>query len=388
MGEGSFRNAPCWCGSGKKYKQCHMGRADEERVNPWEIEKQSVAGFTRRQCLAPEAWHRECAARIVAAHTIPRRGSLLKIARDGQVYAYKGAVSFARLNETAGIIKPRLVGVSQASTFHGFCSKHDDSIFAPLENQPFVGSTEQCLLLAYRAQAKEYHAKRGELATARLIAEHADKGKAPRRQLEIQAFAQAHADAAEAALRDNELIRADYELVLTSSDFSKVRAYVVEFDETPPLMSSGGIYPEIDFAGNQLLNLLELETPLGMMTSSLFDGGEGGVLVLSWLDNGESAPWRFAESLAAVSDDELWHAVVRFMFEFFENLSIQPEWWESLSDGEREKLNRRMTRSAAPWDLRTPARLTDDGLRTPSVGVRARYWVGTDDALHPARDGF
>ena len=42
------RNAPCWCGSGKKYKKCHLGadkKAESERNSPpiprareyWEI---------------------------------------------------------------------------------------------------------------------------------------------------------------------------------------------------------------------------------------------------------------------------------------------------------------------------------------------------------------
>ncbi|PKQ19340.1 MAG: hypothetical protein CVT66_10580 [Actinobacteria bacterium HGW-Actinobacteria-6] len=388
MGEGALRNVPCWCGSRKKYKNCHMGRADDERVNPWEIEKEHVAGFTRRYCLAPEVWRHDCAPKIVAAHTIPRSGSLLQIARDGRVYSYKGAASFARLNETGGVIEPRLIGVSRASTFYGFCAKHDNSIFAPLENGPFVGSIEQCFLLAYRAQAKENYAKRGELETVGLVAEHADKGKPLGRQLEIQAIARAHAAAAEAAFRDNELIRREYEAALAKSDFSTTRAYVIEFDSTAPLQCSGGIYPEIDFSGKPLLNLLELDSPLGMFTTSLFHGGEGGVLVLSWLDNGEPAPWRFAESIADTSDADLWNAVVRFMFEFFENLCIDPEWWEGLSDEQRVELNHRMTRSAVPWDLRTPTRLTDDGVRTPGPRVLSRYWVGVNDALHPTRDNY
>jgi hypothetical protein len=365
-----------------------MGRADDERVNPWEIEKEHVAGFTRRYCLAPEVWRHDCAPKIVAAHTIPRSGSLLQIARDGRVYSYKGAASFARLNETGGVIEPRLIGVSRASTFYGFCAKHDNSIFAPLENGPFVGSIEQCFLLAYRAQAKENYAKRGELETVGLVAEHADKGKPLGRQLEIQAIARAHAAAAEAAFRDNELIRREYEAALAKSDFSTTRAYVIEFDSTAPLQCSGGIYPEIDFSGKPLLNLLELDSPLGMFTTSLFHGGEGGVLVLSWLDNGEPAPWRFAESIADTSDADLWNAVVRFMFEFFENLCIDPEWWEGLSDEQRVELNHRMTRSAVPWDLRTPTRLTDDGVRTPGPRVLSRYWVGVNDALHPTRDNY
>ncbi|WP_171842287.1 SEC-C metal-binding domain-containing protein, partial [Vibrio parahaemolyticus] len=27
------RNEPCWCGSGKKYKKCHLSRHQEEKYS-------------------------------------------------------------------------------------------------------------------------------------------------------------------------------------------------------------------------------------------------------------------------------------------------------------------------------------------------------------------
>ena len=36
------RNDPCWCGSGKKYKNCHM-RFDE-KIHGFELEVQTLFG--------------------------------------------------------------------------------------------------------------------------------------------------------------------------------------------------------------------------------------------------------------------------------------------------------------------------------------------------------
>ena len=45
------------------------------------------------------------------------------------------------------------------STFTGFCSRHDTSLFKPLDTRPFdVGDQEQLFLLAYRAITCELHA--------------------------------------------------------------------------------------------------------------------------------------------------------------------------------------------------------------------------------------
>lgn len=33
------RNEPCWCGSGKKFKHCHLGREDKRPPHPAEIDR-------------------------------------------------------------------------------------------------------------------------------------------------------------------------------------------------------------------------------------------------------------------------------------------------------------------------------------------------------------
>ncbi|TMQ32378.1 MAG: hypothetical protein E6K70_18875 [Planctomycetota bacterium] len=43
MGVGRGRNQPCWCGSGEKFKHCHLGRSEQEPVNPWQAEPQRRA---------------------------------------------------------------------------------------------------------------------------------------------------------------------------------------------------------------------------------------------------------------------------------------------------------------------------------------------------------
>ena len=133
------RNAPCWCGSGKKYKKCHLGREDEKPIESWQTDKEFKRLLEQRQCLAPSQWKHNCSPQISRAHTIPRFGSLARIARDGHVYAYQ--FSFQELQKADGKVKPQLVGINRASTFTGFCSKHDTSIFGPLGDKGFHGNT-------------------------------------------------------------------------------------------------------------------------------------------------------------------------------------------------------------------------------------------------------
>ena len=186
--QGRFgRNDPCWCGSGEKYKRCHLDRATQTPIQPWDVSKKFKQAFSTKTCLAPESWLNECQDRISRAHTVPKSGSLKRIARDGHVYSFVPSLENLRKNQ--GTLAPELLGIQKASTFTGFCAWHDRSIFAPLEQQKFYGTPEQCFLLGYRALAREFYTKR---AATRLQGLHRDmdKGKALAEQVQIQARAQ------------------------------------------------------------------------------------------------------------------------------------------------------------------------------------------------------
>lgn len=77
------RNDPCWCGSGKKYKKCHLYRQDQKKVTPFDIGKKFKKHFGKEYCIYLD--RSECRGSIVKAHTIQRNGSLNKIADNGQV---------------------------------------------------------------------------------------------------------------------------------------------------------------------------------------------------------------------------------------------------------------------------------------------------------------
>ncbi len=152
------RNDQCWCGSGLKYKKCHMARERQEPVNIWEVAGEHNKLFGTKDCLAPDAMKVDCSGAIVKAHTVPRSGSLQQIARNGHVYSF--IPTLGNIIKGKGRLQPRLVHINVASTFTGFCSTHDDGIFSKIEKQAFVGSQEQCFLLAYRGLARELYTKK------------------------------------------------------------------------------------------------------------------------------------------------------------------------------------------------------------------------------------
>ncbi len=47
------RNALCWCGSGEKYKRCHLDRDRQEPNKWWDASKKVKDAFEAKDCLVP-----------------------------------------------------------------------------------------------------------------------------------------------------------------------------------------------------------------------------------------------------------------------------------------------------------------------------------------------
>src|SRR5436189_158181 len=88
MGAGNTRNLPCWCGSGVKFKRCHLGRAEEPRPNPGEFFDAMGKAKGRRQCFHPEAGKSTCSETIANAHTVRKMDLVGALAEEGHVLGF------------------------------------------------------------------------------------------------------------------------------------------------------------------------------------------------------------------------------------------------------------------------------------------------------------
>ena len=59
------RNKPCWCGSDKKYKQCHLDRELQEPINKGVIHKQTNGFYSQKYCSVPSSMKAECSRKII-----------------------------------------------------------------------------------------------------------------------------------------------------------------------------------------------------------------------------------------------------------------------------------------------------------------------------------
>jgi SEC-C motif len=350
------RNDPCPCRSGKKYKHCHLDRSRQEPLSLEVVRKEWERTHGRRLCLHPDAGPSVCSGKIVRAHTLRRSADLERIARSGHVYGIK-PLPFTPPERW---VKPRLVGIKEASTFTGFCALHDNHLFRPLEECSFEATPEQVALLSYRTLCRELFAKRAAMEFVPTMRE-GDRGAPAEFQEMVQANLNRYETGNSAGLRDAEFHKSRYDALIKSGDYSAIRYLVINFDQLPEVMFTSGYYPDASFAGERVQDLNDLKRTADLMTLSLITTEAAGAAVLAWLDPSPASE-RVAASLDGLPNEDIPHAIVRFAYTG-ENTFSSPPWWEALSNGARDALIRRTLDSANPFSPAHPDRYKDDGLR-------------------------
>lgn len=363
------RNDLCWCESGKKYKFCHLGREREQPFDEWQMSERLNRRYSERTCVHPEAGVNTCSGGIVRAHSIQRTGGLSSIAsKDGYVYGFvPDGVDFALSTRNSisskdfVLEKPKRVGIRQASTFTGLCSRHDNDVFGPIEKGAFVVCEEHAFLLAYRAICRSYFMK---LGTANYIMSlhDMDKGKPVDRQLQDQLFLKLWKSQQSLVVKAATDLKDQYDKALLSRDYSGTHYCVVRLDQLPSIMCNGATNVYYDFQGR---TLQPLETPLTSqehITFSIITTDSGGMAVFSWFGDWQ-VPKNLVSSFLSLPGQEKDSALCRFAFEYFENTFAAPTWWDNLPEIHKRAILRR----SKNVDHR-PNGLLEDG-RTPLFGT-------------------
>ena len=331
MGSGKNRNELCWCGSGQKFKKCHLNRENEPFINVYDAMKEFNKPM--KECTAVNLGG--CKGKIINAHSVSKSSSLKKIANEGHVY--KVMPSIFAINDTKGAVVPKRIGIKQASTFAGFCAEHDRELFSPIENDEFSWCNEHLFLIAYRAFSYEWHAKISIMKKEKSF-RSLDSGKDIGDQLVIQSTTDAIMEGTDAGIRHLERQKGIFEKIHKSKEFQRIKWIGFEFDKPPPVMGAGGFTPIKDCNGKQFQDLTDLSTPAQLIYYSSFSVGDRGIFCLVWIDDEGAGCKQFIDSFLEMCNENTINEIIIFMFRNSENLFLQPEWWEGLGEEEKSHL--------------------------------------------------
>jgi SEC-C motif len=371
-GAKSSRNDLCFCGSGKKYKDCHINRSLDEPYRAYMLAPKikRLLDRDRGDCFHPNASPHICDKVICKAHSIQRSGGLNQIANNNrEVYTF-----FRGYGESPRWLgDPVLIPVSEASTFRGFCSHHDDETFAPIEKKKsFQENPYHAFLFGYRALCYQLFDKQVALSVTPLLQEKVDAGL-PRSE---QEYRQGLLLELKRSFTDFDNIlkyyKTIYDRTLQSRDFSQVSYYVIRMAETPEFLGSGMLLPRWDFSGSIIQNNISGNGHPDHITFSLIATDIGGAAVFSWLGKNNAAE-QLIRSLHALPVTALPHAIVRYTFEIIQNKYMSPQWWDALGTNEKLLLRARVLRGTGIMGMHsTEDCLLDEGLRVVNWTIVSR----------------
>lgn len=325
------QNEPCWCGSGLKYKRCHLNRGSEAPTTRAEALQGLLSSFGHVECSCPDDWKHQCNGDIVRAHSLSRRNALGAVTESGHVFSL--VPDWGQLfHRDKFVFKNR--SAREASTFTGFCGYHDREIFLPLDREDFDGSQKLTFLSGYRTVCREIFMKKAHLRTIQK-GKSLDRGKSSERQFLIQEATSAAFDGAESALKELMDIRLQFEVSLKTLDYQPFAYCNFHFPKKPDLVSAGGFNPSHDLSGNFLQDLGELSTYSQNVFLSVLPNVDGFWASFLW-------PRNYALMEQFVKDIEYNYAAVGGIYSValahIENSFMRPSFWEGLNKSGKERL--------------------------------------------------
>lgn len=333
--KGRERNAPCWCGSGKKYKKCHLGRDAQPKENPWAAVDVNRKAFSQKKCWARDVGLGDCEGGVIKAHTVSRGPNLAKIAENGHVLQY--GASIPDMNKNGGKLSVKRIGIKDASVFHGFCSKHDREIFSCIENEVFTGRPDQCLAVAYRTMSRELYGKDAG-SHLRETLRGADKGLQPFEQFMLQKMLDEIDTGNEAARRDLKATHDALTAALVAARTDVLSSLIFEFAAPIPFMFAGAWSPFTDLHGAELQKGY-VDELLEQVFVSSFAGESSAMICISWR-NIDGAPGKvIADQLEELADETRASACLQFVMKHVENVFFNPDWFGALDEKQKERLD-------------------------------------------------
>lgn len=314
-------------------------------------------------CLAAEFDPAGCSGRVIRAHSVQKSRGLSTIAEGGHVMA---------IGPQGGAWQCYPVGINRASTFRGFCAKHDNQLFAELDDRDVRPTRLQAFLLGFRALAHESHKKAVEVSAlpAMESAHRCSDVKNPRGAELIEAFRLGNEEGHGEMHREHEAAWQQLHI----GDFSAVACVAYRLTDTPNVVGAGWVSSEFDFQGRRVQDLRDFSRRVdGTVFFSLPFAGGGGVIGLGWLTRSKATNLLFRSTLR-LTDEEAPHALLRFGVSLSENLYYAPSFWRELSADEEAWFysRARLGTPTQPIDARS---LLEDGRRIVSWSVVERIVV-------------
>lgn len=323
------RNNPCPCGSGKKYKKCCMGKADDENYK--NIDRlqgnmhKSISQSKIKQCIHPNS--EECKGKIINAHSIQNNKILNKLAEAGHVFMLKPDIQNSIMD-----INTKSESRNKATTFTGFCKYHDDVVFKDIENKSFLREEKQIFLFAYRAFALEYHKK---MEATKMIKSTFAKMPNSGMNSGLLDIIKGH----DLAIQDNNKIKQIFDKSILSDEFNILDSIVWELDYEIGFSTTTMFGLEYDLEGNLLNDITSTEDErMKNIFLTIFPEDAKSYVIISWLKEDSEVYKGFKEQAQKLGKEDKIIFLNNLIVNYTENIAISPRLWNKWSEEVQNEL--------------------------------------------------
>ena len=236
---------------------------------------QKKLGKLKFPCLYPG-----CAQSAISSHSQQKEGQLRAIAKNGLVYALDRNMFQhikSMLREEGNCLFTEK-GIQEASTFTGYCSQHDQMIFAPVEKQELIpGNPSQAALLFLRAISFEFATKRRANIQLDMLTDILGKDANPNWQEEGSAWLQG----VKLFLnREGPFFLSQIFDIITKKDYKRFHTSWVRVPQTLPISVTTSVCPWL----NDYYTKWSPARPQAMVSFSIIPASAYTDVVCSWLE--------------------------------------------------------------------------------------------------------
>lgn len=274
-------------------------------------------------------------AKTIKSHSVPV-AVLSHIASEGHVY------TFTDLNHeemesiySGGQYLPKPLSINLASTYHGFCSSHDNSIFSEIEKIDINPTNRQVFLFHFRAYSRAlYQNINGEKKLQELC-----KAQLPDDHNPIDALAKIASmhEPQEDVFSNLTTNFEGLKLSMESGTIPKLGHVFIRLDCVPDVMCCTLLVPTYDIEGRFLLPLAKGDELKSMQPISITISKDsvGGFLLLAW-GGEDSIVSEFIRAFVSSGYDL--NRLIAVIFGETENYFFNESWWKNLDDERRGML--------------------------------------------------
>ncbi len=299
--------------------ECNMGSNDEKQRFIGEYLRCMKSLSKKGGCLHYEAGD-QCDS-IISAHSIQKSRQLEHISEKGHIVQL--SADYSILVKANGRIAAKEVGIRSASTFSGFCRKHDNELFRPIDDSYLEPNDEQIFLYAYRCLCREYFIKENAVALTGSDYGETDLNEEETTMIEALALGQ------RLGFHYLKQHKTFYDDSIADSRFSDIEYVCFCSHDEWAVQLSGVFCPDFSFTGDLLQDLSRLDEAYQMVAfftapMSLSDWG----FVIAWHVSSGQVAESLVSSLASAHHRgmRMSDALLRLTFSCCENHAIKPSW--------------------------------------------------------------